>query len=203
MAIFRSAYPTYILSWLHCCGSSADHSRGGKAAFALALGKVANVSTKLKFSALIGIDPVDDIDKGNQTPPPVLTPACHVVAKDYGHVGMLDDQTKGVQGKATYCLCKNGKSREPMRRFVGGIVVAFLETYLEENSSDLMAIKDGYVTLPVELQDVDLEVGNLFRGFVLRHGKLELCKTWEKESKLDEEELRGILRISLAFNMRE
>ncbi|KAM3356373.1 chlorophyllase-2 [Capsicum galapagoense] len=183
----------------------AGHSRGGKAAFALVLGKVANVSTKLKFSALIGIDPVDGMDKGNQTPPPVLTyiprsfnldmavlvigsglgevkknplfpacapkgvnhrdfyneccrPACYFVAKDYGHVDMLDDETKGVRGKATYCLCKNGKCREPMRRFVGGIVVAFLEAYLEGNSSDLMAIKDGYVALPVELQDVDFLV---------------------------------------------
>ncbi|KAH0637189.1 chlorophyllase-2, chloroplastic-like [Solanum tuberosum] len=183
----------------------AGHSRGGKAAFALALGKVANVTTNLKFSALIGIDPVDGVDKGIQTTPPVLTyipqsfnldmavlvigsglgevkrnplfpacapngvnhrdfyneccrPVCYVVAKDYGHVDMLDDETKGVRGKATYCLCKNGKSREPMRRFVGGIVVAFLEDYLKGNSSDLMAIKDGYITLPVELQDADFRV---------------------------------------------
>lgn len=183
----------------------AGHSRGGKAAFALTLGKVANVYTKLKFSALIGIDPVDGMDKGKQTPPPVLTyipesfdldmavmvigsglgevkknpffppcapkgvnhrdfyneccrPACYFVAKDYGHVDMLDDETKGVRGKATYCLCKNGKSREPMRKFVGGIVVAFLEAYLKGNSNDLMAIKDGYVTLPLELQDVDFRV---------------------------------------------
>lgn len=183
----------------------AGHSRGGKAAFALTLGKVANVYTKLKFSALIGIDPVDGMDKGKQTPPPVLTyipesfdldmavmvigsglgevkknpffppcapkgvnhrdfykeccrPACYFVAKDYGHVDMLDDETKGVRGKATYCLCKNGKSREPMRKFVGGIVVAFLEAYLKGNSTDLMAIKDGYVTLPLELQDVDFRV---------------------------------------------
>uniref|UniRef100_A0A3Q7I6E4 Uncharacterized protein n=1 Tax=Solanum lycopersicum TaxID=4081 RepID=A0A3Q7I6E4_SOLLC len=175
----------------------AGHSRGGKAAFALTLGKVTNVTTDLKFSALILLMV--------WTTPPVLTyipqsfnldmavmvigsslgevkrnplfpacapkgvnhrdfynecvrPACYVVAKDYGHVDMLDDETKGVRGKATYGLCKNGKSREPMRRFVGGIVIAFLDDYLKGNSSDLMPIKDGYVTLPVELRDVDFRM---------------------------------------------
>nr|XP_016493291.1 PREDICTED: chlorophyllase-2, chloroplastic-like [Nicotiana tabacum] len=183
----------------------AGHSRGGKVAFALALGKIANISTNLKFSALIGVDPVDGMDKGKQTPPAVLTytrhsfnldmavmvigsglgevkknplfpacapngvnhrdfysecckPACYFVAKDYGHNDMLDDETKGIRGKATYCLCKKGKSREPMRRFVGGILVTFLEAYLEGKSSELMAIRDGNVTLPVELQDIDFLV---------------------------------------------
>ncbi|XP_021828162.1 chlorophyllase-2, chloroplastic [Prunus avium] len=178
----------------------AGHSRGGKVSFALALGKEGN--TNLKFSALIGIDPVDGMDKGKQTPPPVLTyvphsfdldmavmvigsglgevkrnplfppcapkgvnhedffnecrkPACYFVAKDYGHLDMLDDETKGIRGKSTYCLCKNGKSREPMRKFVGGVVVAFLQAYLEGDSSHLMAIRDGVdETLPVELQIV-------------------------------------------------
>ncbi|XP_009597039.1 chlorophyllase-2 [Nicotiana tomentosiformis] len=183
----------------------AGHSRGGKVAFALALGKIANISTNLKFSALIGVDPVDGMDKGKQTPPAVLTytphsfnldmsvmvigsglgevkknllfpacapngvnhrdfysecckPACYFVAKDYGHNDMLDDETKGIRGKATYCLCKKGKSREPMRRFVGGFLVAFLEAYLEGKSSELMAIRDGNFTLPVELQDIDFLV---------------------------------------------
>ncbi|CAL8989714.1 unnamed protein product, partial [Prunus brigantina] len=178
----------------------AGHSRGGKVSFALALGKEGN--TNRKFSALIGIDPVDGMDKGKQTPPPVLTyvphsfdldmavmvigsglgevkrnplfppcapkgvnhedffnecqkPACYFVAKDYGHLDMLDDETKGVRGKSTYCVCKNGKSREPMRKFVGGVVVAFLQAYLEGDSSHLMAIRDGLdETVPVELQIV-------------------------------------------------
>jgi chlorophyllase len=52
----------------------AGHSRGGKAAFALVLEKAA---TSLKFSALIGIDPVDGLGKGLQTPPPVLTYVPH------------------------------------------------------------------------------------------------------------------------------
>ena len=178
----------------------AGHSRGGKCAFALALEKAA---TSLKFSALIGIDPVDGMDKGKQTPPPVLTyvphtfdldmavmvigtglgevkknplfppcapkgvnhedffnecqePACHFVVKDYGHLDVLDDDTKGFRGKATYCLCKNGKSREPMRRFVGGIVVAFMKAYLLGDHIDLMAIRDGHETSPVELKTIEL-----------------------------------------------
>lgn len=168
-------------------------------AFAVALGKAI---TSLKFSALIGVDPVDGMDKGKQTPPPILTyiphsfnidmavlvlgsglgevkrnllfPACapkgvnhedffnecrkpayHFVAKDYGHVDMLNDGTTGIRGKATYCLCKNGVSREPMRRFVAGISVAFLRAYLEDNSKDLEAIKDGQLEAPVVLQKAD------------------------------------------------
>ncbi|KAM7485299.1 hypothetical protein LguiA_001308 [Lonicera macranthoides] len=177
----------------------AGHSRGGKAAFALLLKKY---DTRLKFSALIGIDPVDGMDKGKQTPPPVLTyaprsfdlnmavlvigsglgeikknplfppcapkgvnhedffnecrkPACYFVAKDYGHVDMLDDETKGARGKATYCLCKNGKAREPMRRFVGGIVVAFLMGYLDGDFGDLVAIKEKHELVPLVLQRVE------------------------------------------------
>lgn len=179
----------------------AGHSRGGKVAFGLALGKC-KTATSLKISALIGIDPVDGMNKGKQTPPPILTyiphsfdlemavmvigsglgevkknpifpacapkgvnhedfyneckePACYFVAKDYGHLDMLDDETPGIRGKATYCLCKNGKSRQPMRRFTGGVVVAFLKAYLEDNVRDLVGIKDGHIVPPVEIQTVD------------------------------------------------
>ncbi|KAJ4750370.1 Chlorophyllase [Rhynchospora pubera] len=176
--------------------SIAGHSRGGKVAFALALGKV--VSSPIKISALIGIDPVDGMDMGNQTPPPILTyepnslkldmpvlvvgsglgelkrnalfppaapkgvsheqffneccaPACYFVAKDYGHVDMLDDETKGFRGNLTYCIAKNGKERKPMRLFVGGIMVAFLKAYLEQEKGTLMAIKDNPGAAPVEV----------------------------------------------------
>ncbi|CAN0857156.1 CLH2 [Linum grandiflorum] len=165
----------------------AGHSRGGKTAFALALNKAA---TTLRFSALIGVDPVDGMDMGKQTNPPVLTyvprsfdlemavmvigsglgevrrnpifppcapkgvnheeffreckePACYFVVKDYGHVDMLDDDTTGVRGKVSYCLCKNGGSREPMRRFVAGATVAFMRAYLQGNGQDLAVIRGG------------------------------------------------------------
>ncbi|KAJ1687341.1 hypothetical protein LUZ63_018731 [Rhynchospora breviuscula] len=176
--------------------SIAGHSRGGKVAFALVLGKV--VSSPIKISALIGIDPVDGMGMGNQTPPPILTykpnsikldmpvlvvgsglgelkrnalfppaapkgvsheqffneccaPGCYFVAKDYGHVDMLDDETKGFRGNLTYCIAKNGKERKPMRLFVGGIMVAFLKAYLEQEKGTLMAIKDNPGVAPVEV----------------------------------------------------
>ncbi|KAF6141196.1 hypothetical protein GIB67_018286 [Kingdonia uniflora] len=178
----------------------SGHSRGGKVAFALA-NTYTNIS--LKFSALMGIDPVDGMAKGKQTPPRVLTytprslnpggtailvvgsglgekkknilfppcapkgvnhedffnecspPTCYFVVKDYGHTDMLDDVTNGIRGQATYCTCKNGKAREPMRRFVGGIMVAFMRAFLEDDYSDLNAIRDMQEIAPVELQTVE------------------------------------------------
>ncbi|KAL8140021.1 hypothetical protein V2J09_006042 [Rumex salicifolius] len=179
----------------------SGHSRGGKVTFAFALKRVA--SSPLKISGFIGIDPVDGMDKGKQTPPAVLTyvphsfdlddgahvliigsglgsarrnplfppcapsgvnhadffdecrgPAYYFVAKDYGHVDMLDDETRGFVGKATGCLCKNGKSRKPMRRFVGGIVVAFLRACLDDDYGDLDAIREGRNASPVEFDKV-------------------------------------------------
>lgn len=82
-------------------------------------------------------------------------PACHFVPRDYGHMDMLDDDTKGVRGMTTYCMCKNGLSREPMRRFVGGIIVAFLKAYLGGDEVDLISIKDGRVGVPLELEKVE------------------------------------------------
>ncbi|KAK0587332.1 hypothetical protein LWI29_021105 [Acer saccharum] len=177
----------------------AGHSRGGKAAFALALTKAA---TTLKFSALIGIDPVDGMDEGKQTPPPVLTyvprsfdldmpvmvigsglgevrrnplfppcapkgvnhedffkecrkPACHFVVKDYGHFDMLDDVTNWLLDTVINCLSKNGESREPMRKFVGGSIVAFLKASFYGDANELMSIGSGHATAPVELQTVE------------------------------------------------
>ncbi|KAK3129395.1 hypothetical protein QOZ80_6BG0478870 [Eleusine coracana subsp. coracana] len=48
----------------------AGHSRGGHTAFSLALG---HAKTNLKFSALIGIDPVAVTGKSSQLPPAILT----------------------------------------------------------------------------------------------------------------------------------
>jgi len=38
--------------------------------------------------------------------------------KDYGHSDMLDDDIGLLAGMAINIMCKSGKSREPMRRFV-------------------------------------------------------------------------------------
>ncbi|PKI48930.1 hypothetical protein CRG98_030663 [Punica granatum] len=178
----------------------SGHSRGGKTAFALALGML-SITTSIPFRALIGIDPVDG-SEGSQTPPPVLTyktqsfdlempvmvigaglsevkkccmvppcaangvnhkeffneckpPACHFVAKDYGHMDMLDDKTPGLRGIMADCICKNGKSREPMRKFVGGIVVASLRAYLGGDSTDLITVRDTPEIAPVELSAIE------------------------------------------------
>ncbi|MED6119878.1 Chlorophyllase-2 [Stylosanthes scabra] len=179
----------------------AGHSRGGKTAFGLALRKL-NMTTNLRISAVIGVDPVDGMEKGKQTPPPVLSyvpqsfevdmaalvigsglgevkrnplfppcapkgvnhenffnecqkPAWYFVAKDYGHLDMLDDDTKGLAGKATYCLCKNGESRKPMRMFVGGVIVAFLKAYLNGDNTHLLAATAGdrhQISVPLEFK---------------------------------------------------
>ncbi|KAF4369715.1 chlorophyllase-1 [Cannabis sativa] len=50
----------------------AGHSRGGKAAFALALGK-SEVKCNLKFSVLVGVDPVEGSSMRNRTEPHILT----------------------------------------------------------------------------------------------------------------------------------
>jgi chlorophyllase len=158
----------------------AGHSRGGKVAFGLALDRTSQ-TTELKFSALVGVDPVDGMARGRQTQPRILTykphsfdsviptlivgsglgavkrnplfppcapegvshreffsecsaPAYHFVASDYGHMDFLDDETGGVRGQSSYCVCKNGVAREPMRRFCGGIIVAFLNVCLQNDS---------------------------------------------------------------------
>nr|AAP44978.1 chlorophyllase [Ginkgo biloba] len=175
----------------------AGHSRGGKVAFALALGRVSQPS--LKYSALVGLDPVDGMGKDQQTSHPILSyrehsfdlgmptlvvgsglgpckrnplfppcapqgvnhhdffyecvaPAYHFVASDYGHLDFLDDDTKGIRGKATYCLCKNGEAREPMRKFSGGIVVAFLQAFLGDNRGALNDIMVYPSHAPVKIE---------------------------------------------------
>ncbi|KAJ0252578.1 Chlorophyllase-2 [Hirschfeldia incana] len=85
-------------------------------------------------------------------------PAWHFVAKDYGHMDMLDDDTRGIRGKISHSLCKNGKARGPMRRFVGGSVVAFLKAYLEGDDGELVKIKDKSDDgNPVEIQESEVK----------------------------------------------
>ncbi|KAL4200176.1 hypothetical protein AMTRI_Chr03g55070 [Amborella trichopoda] len=79
-------------------------------------------------------------------------PAWYFVPSDYGHLDMLDDQTDGIRGRATYCLCKNGATRQPMRRFVGGVMVAFARGYLQGHFGDLRALIEDPGTSPVKLE---------------------------------------------------
>uniref|UniRef100_A0ACD5VJK2 Uncharacterized protein n=1 Tax=Avena sativa TaxID=4498 RepID=A0ACD5VJK2_AVESA len=179
--------------------SIAGHSRGGKVAFALALG---HAKTSLPLAALVAVDPVDGTGLGQQTAPPILTyketplrvqapvmvigtglgevprnalfppcaplgvshaafydecpaPACHLVARDYGHTDMMDDVTRGAKGLATRAVCKNGESRAPMRRFVGGAMVAFLKKWVEGRPEWLDGIRDRPEVAPVVLSAVE------------------------------------------------
>ncbi|XP_043691031.1 chlorophyllase-1, chloroplastic-like [Telopea speciosissima] len=179
------------------------HSRGGKAAFALALGTYAK--TSLSFSVLIGIDPVAGKSKDNQVEPKILTYkeeslnlgipvmvvgtglgdkkknvlfcACapkevnheeffkeckptkgHMVATNYGHMDMLNDDPSGIIGWFSEISCKNGSgSRELMRKCVGGIVVATLKAYLGSDTTDLKAIVDDPTIAPITLDSVVLD----------------------------------------------
>jgi len=86
------------------------------------------------------------------------SPVWYFVAKDYGHLDMLDDDTKGFKGKLTYCLCKNGNRREPMRSFVAGIIVAFLNSQLGGDSGDFEALRNNPETSPVILSEVSFRL---------------------------------------------
>ncbi|KAL2540892.1 Chlorophyllase-2 [Abeliophyllum distichum] len=172
----------------------SGHSRGGKVAFALALGYA---PTSLKFSAILGIDPVGGLSPSNRPEPKLLTyvprsfnleipvgiigtglgdqskglippfapdgvnhaeffneskpPSCYFLAKQYGHCDMLDESKASLAS----WVCKSGKgSKEDMRRGVGGIVVAFLNAYLENESGDLKDILDKPSTAPILLDPV-------------------------------------------------
>ncbi|GLJ53801.1 hypothetical protein SUGI_1148430 [Cryptomeria japonica] len=182
----------------------AGHSRGGKVAFGAALGRTP-VLPSSPYAALLGIDPVDGMGAGKQTPPPILTykehsftgniptlvigsglgpvkrnplfppcapagvnhvdffreccaPAYHFVAVEYGHVDFLDDETSGVRGKSSYCLCKNGVAREPMRRFSGGVMVAFLNAWLRNKAEVLDELVANPSLAPVKVEAPDLIV---------------------------------------------
>ncbi|CAN6323944.1 unnamed protein product [Urochloa humidicola] len=186
--------------------SVSGHSRGGKVAFALALG---HAKLPVPLAALVAVDPVDGMGVGRQTPPPILTgrnhslrvaapamvigtglgelprgalfppcaprgvshaefygeldrggagaPACHchMVARDYGHTDMMDDDTPGARGMLTRAICRSGGARAPMRRFVGGATVAFLKKWVGGDGEALDGIRARPEQAPVALSVVE------------------------------------------------
>ncbi|TKV94045.1 hypothetical protein SEVIR_9G247800v4 [Setaria viridis] len=182
--------------------SVSGHSRGGKVAFALALG---HAKLAIPLAALVAVDPVDGMGMGRQTPPPILTgrsgalrvsapamvigtglgelprgpllppcaprgvshaafcdemdpasaPACHLVARDYGHTDMMDDDTPGARGMLTRAICRSGGARAPMRRFVGGATVAFLKRWVGGDGAALDGIRARPEQAPVALSVVE------------------------------------------------
>ncbi|MED6196061.1 hypothetical protein PIB30_043745 [Stylosanthes scabra] len=80
-------------------------------------------------------------------------PCAHFVAKEYGHMDMLDDEIPGlIGGIMSKCICKNGLGpRDLMRRTVGGLVVAFLRAHLKGLWEDFHAILKDPTLSPAKL----------------------------------------------------
>ncbi|GLJ53803.1 hypothetical protein SUGI_1148450 [Cryptomeria japonica] len=83
-------------------------------------------------------------------------PAYHFVAKEYGHMDLLNDELEGVMGKLVDRLiqfaCKHGTAREPMRSFTGGIMVAFLKAYLNKETEILEELVAKPSIIPVTVE---------------------------------------------------
>ncbi|KAG8088329.1 hypothetical protein GUJ93_ZPchr0010g8959 [Zizania palustris] len=86
-------------------------------------------------------------------------PACHLVARDYGHTDMMDDVTPGVRGLLTRAVCRSGGARAPMRRFVGGAMVAFLKRWVEGEPELLDYLRARPETVPVVMSVVEFRDG--------------------------------------------
>ncbi|KAK1677480.1 hypothetical protein QYE76_038328 [Lolium multiflorum] len=104
-------------------------------------------------------------------------PACHLVARDYGHTDMMDDvacgakglcKSGGAKGLATRAVCKSGGARAPMRRFVAGAMVAFLKKWVEGRPQWLDGIRERPEVAPVVLSAVEFrDAGTRIHGVML------------------------------------
>ncbi|OMP04923.1 Chlorophyllase [Corchorus olitorius] len=87
-------------------------------------------------------------------------PCAHFVAEKYGHADVLNDDSQlDIAGKAGCRACMNNKGpRLPMRRCVGGIVVAFLNYYFHDEKQDFMTIVNDPNVAPVTLDEVEFNI---------------------------------------------
>ncbi|CAN1176984.1 Chlorophyllase type 0 [Linum perenne] len=189
------------------------HSRGGKSAFALALGYTL-IPIHLTISALVGIDPVAGRSKNKRTDPQILTyqpesfdlsmpvavigtglgnqskplgvlscapnkvnhvefynecraPKSHLVPARFGHMDLVDDVNNpfDMNWMMTNLMCKSGSSwsnpRDEMRRTVGGIVVAFLNSCFYGKGDDYVTILKHPEVSPAVLQPPRYEFDSL------------------------------------------
>ncbi|KAI5074512.1 hypothetical protein GOP47_0010473 [Adiantum capillus-veneris] len=79
-------------------------------------------------------------------------PTFYFVASEHGHMDFLDDRTDGFQGKLSYCACRNGPSRGPMRRFSAGILVAFLQAAMFSETKTFEHLIRNPTIAPVTLE---------------------------------------------------
>ncbi|GFP80026.1 chlorophyllase-1 [Phtheirospermum japonicum] len=81
-------------------------------------------------------------------------PACYFLAKDYGHCDMLNDKLDRM-ASIIRGMCKSGAGpRDLMRKSVGGVVIAFLESYLGGDEEDLNAVVGDPSIAPITLDPV-------------------------------------------------
>ncbi|MBA0796811.1 hypothetical protein Gohar_007547 [Gossypium harknessii] len=130
----------------------SGHSRGGKTAFALALGY--GSESKGLISCPCAPKKYNHEEFFNESKPP----RAHFTAKNYGHMDMLNDDLSGVIGKLADSMCVNGKGpRDPFRRCIGGIVIAFLNYYFQDNEVDFNTIVNEPDVAPVVLDQVQFD----------------------------------------------
>lgn len=87
-------------------------------------------------------------------------PAFYFVAPEHGHMDFLDDRPQGFRGKLSHCPCKNGTARAPMRRFAGGLLVAFLQAAMFSDTASLQHLLENPSRSPVKLADPDWHIGS-------------------------------------------
>uniref|UniRef100_A0A803LQX1 Chlorophyllase n=1 Tax=Chenopodium quinoa TaxID=63459 RepID=A0A803LQX1_CHEQI len=145
----------------------SGHSRGGKSAFALALG-FSNIKLDVTFSALIGVDPVAGRSVNDRTLPHVLTykPNSFNLSIPVTVIGSgLGNHTISyapnyVSHQQFYDECKenllhfvitNFRPKATMRRTLGGIMVAFLNAYFRDDGRQYYAIIANTSLAPTNL----------------------------------------------------
>lgn len=138
----------------------AGHSRGGKVAFGVANGGASRIAAlagidpvdgtggpggnqprvvngpfnfnipTLILGAGLGGACAPDGDNYVQFFDACPSPSILVIAGDYGHGDMLDEETAALAAS----VCQSNTDREPMRRLTAGLLVAFFRAHLQNDS---------------------------------------------------------------------
>lgn len=147
----------------------AGHSRGGKVAFGVADSGVRRVAALVGIDPVDGtggpagdqprvVDGPFDFDIptlfiaagiGGQCAPAgdnfvqffdaSPSPSILVIANDYGHGDMLDEETAALAA----AVCPSNADRDPMRRLTAGWMVAFFRAHLQNDPDAIDAIREA------------------------------------------------------------